>query len=73
MYILRPLKWQKASDYEDCYTSLLSQGGASDLQAHLLYKTLTIFCFFTLRLRRHFLHVKINKQIKAKQNNSPPP
>lgn len=31
--------WQKASDDKDCHTSLLSQGGASDLQAHSLYKT----------------------------------
>lgn len=25
---------QKASDDKDCHTSLLSQGGASDLRAH---------------------------------------
>jgi len=68
------ITWQKASDYEDCYTSFLSQGGASDLQAHLLYKTLMIFCFVTSKLIRHFLHVKISKQKMAKQkNNSPTP
>lgn len=30
---------QKASDDKDCHTSLVSQGGASDPQAHSLYKT----------------------------------
>lgn len=73
VYIMT-IKRQKASDYKDCYTSFLSQGGASDLQAHWLYKTLTIFCFVTLKLIRCFLHVKINKQKMAKQqSNSPAP
>lgn len=68
------IKRQKASDYKDCYTSFSSQGGASDLQAHSLYKTLTIFGFVTLKLIRCFLHVKINKQKMAKQqSNSPAP
>lgn len=53
---------QKASDDKDCHTSLLSQGGASYLQAHSLYKTRTIFCFVTRKLLVHFLHVKINKK-----------
>lgn len=53
---------QKASDDKDCHTSLLSQGGASDLQAYSLYETRTIFCFVTLMLLIHFLHVKINKK-----------
>lgn len=63
--------WQKAFDDKDCHTSLLSQGGASDLRAHSLYKTRTIFCFVTLKLLMHFLHVKINKE--KWQNNKVTP
>lgn len=60
---------QKASDDKDCHTSLLSQGGASDLRAQSLYKTWTVFRFVTLE---HFLHK--NKQKMAKQHsNSPSP
>lgn len=55
-------KWQKASDDKDCHTSLLSQGGASDLRAHSLCKTWTIFCFVTRPLLVHFLHGNINKK-----------
>lgn len=63
---------QKAFDDQDCHTSLLSQGGASDLQAHSLYKTWTVFCFVTLKLLMQFLHVKINKRKMAKQHSNSP-
>lgn len=53
VYIMT-IKWQKASDYKNCCTSFLSQGGASDLQAHSLSNELTVFCFVTLKLIRHF-------------------
>lgn len=64
---------QKASDDKDCHTSLLSQGGASDLQAYSLYETRTIFCFVTLMLLIHFLHVKINKKMAKQHTNFPSP